>query len=336
MDAKLLIDSIVQQTTVLIAQLSTAAGVRAPLSHVADQIFVQLAKEIEAQGVGRKVVADMFGLALRTYQRKVQRLTESVTVRDKTLWEAVLEFLAQGAQNRQRIRERFHYDGEEHVGAVLNDLVSSGLVYCTGRGESALFGLTSQEQQALVAATDNADALTYMIWLRVFNAKELTRAELAAQMNASGPALSEALAQLVADGRLTEVRPDTFHSSNLMLPVGSERGWEAAVFSQFSVVAQTIAAKLALGARSGQEDTVGGATYMFTVPEGHPHREQVLGLLKRMRHELDALWREVSEYNKANPVPPDATQVCFYFGQNVKQNIDEPETTQVAPAGETE
>lgn len=48
MDTKLLIDAIVRQTTVLIAQLSTAAGIRAPLAHVADQVFVALAQEIES------------------------------------------------------------------------------------------------------------------------------------------------------------------------------------------------------------------------------------------------------------------------------------------------
>ena len=75
--AKLLIDAIVHQTTVLIAGVSTAAGIRAPLAHVADQVFVDLSRAIEEQGVGRKVAADMFGLALRTYQKKVQRLSES-------------------------------------------------------------------------------------------------------------------------------------------------------------------------------------------------------------------------------------------------------------------
>jgi hypothetical protein len=63
MNAKLLIDAIVQQTTVLIAQLSTAAGIRSPLAHIADQVFLDLAREIEQQGVSRKVVADMFGPA---------------------------------------------------------------------------------------------------------------------------------------------------------------------------------------------------------------------------------------------------------------------------------
>jgi hypothetical protein len=45
---KLLIDGIGRQTTVLIAQLSTSSGTRSPLAHVADQVFFELAREIEA------------------------------------------------------------------------------------------------------------------------------------------------------------------------------------------------------------------------------------------------------------------------------------------------
>ena len=59
MDIQFLIDSVVRQTTVLIAQLATAGGARAPLSHIAGQVFLELANELESQGVGRKVSADM-------------------------------------------------------------------------------------------------------------------------------------------------------------------------------------------------------------------------------------------------------------------------------------
>ena len=93
MDTKLLIDAIVQHKTVLIAQLSTAAGIRAPLARLADQVFLELSREIEAQGISRKVAADMFGLAIRTYQKKVQRLTESASEPNRTLWQAVLEHM---------------------------------------------------------------------------------------------------------------------------------------------------------------------------------------------------------------------------------------------------
>jgi hypothetical protein len=134
MNSKLLIDAIVQQTTVLIAQLSTAAGIRAPLAHIADQVFLELSREIERQGVSRKVVADMFGLALRSYQRRVQRLSESASIRDRTLWEAIYDFVSEeGHVSRKRVGLRFRNDSAEHVAAVLNDLVSSGLIYASGR-----------------------------------------------------------------------------------------------------------------------------------------------------------------------------------------------------------
>ena len=93
MNIQFLIDSIVRQTTVLIAQLATSGGARAPLAHVANQVFLDLATELEAHGIGRKVGADMFGLALRSYQRKIQRLSESATQRGRSLWEAVFDFL---------------------------------------------------------------------------------------------------------------------------------------------------------------------------------------------------------------------------------------------------
>ena len=93
MNIKLMVDAIVQQTTLLIAQLSTNAGVRAPLAHFADQVFLSLSREIEAQGVKRKVVADMFGMALRGYQKKTQRAAASASQQGKTLLEAILEFV---------------------------------------------------------------------------------------------------------------------------------------------------------------------------------------------------------------------------------------------------
>jgi hypothetical protein len=55
MNVQLLIDSVVRQTTVLIAELATSGGLRAPLAHVADQVSLDLASELERQGVSRKV-----------------------------------------------------------------------------------------------------------------------------------------------------------------------------------------------------------------------------------------------------------------------------------------
>ena len=93
MDSQVLIDQVVRQTMVLIAQLATSGGARAPLAHIADRVFLELARELEAQGLSRKVTADMFGVALRSYRRRIQRLSESVTERGRSLWAAVLDFV---------------------------------------------------------------------------------------------------------------------------------------------------------------------------------------------------------------------------------------------------
>jgi hypothetical protein len=74
-----LIETIVRQTMVFVAQIATAGGVRAPLAHVADQVFHELTRELSSQGLSKNVIADMFGMALRTYHRRVQAVEQSKT-----------------------------------------------------------------------------------------------------------------------------------------------------------------------------------------------------------------------------------------------------------------
>jgi hypothetical protein len=105
MTVQVLIDSIVRQVTVLIAQLATSGGIRAPVVHLANQ-------------GSRKVSADMFGMALRAYIRKVRRLSEAQTERGRPLWQAVLEFVrTEQLMSREPVLGRFEGDGAVHGGA---------------------------------------------------------------------------------------------------------------------------------------------------------------------------------------------------------------------------
>jgi hypothetical protein len=322
-DTKLLIDAIVHQTTVLIAQLSTAAGIRAPLAHIADQVFLELSREIEAQGVSRKVAADMFGLAIRTYQKKVQRVTESVTVRDRTLWEAALDYLgAAGSTSRRHLLEHFHRDDPLVVGSVLSDLVSSGLVYKTGSGESAVFGITKERDLAETLSEQRRESLVPIVWVFVYRSGGTTRAALLEQLPIDDQALGDALDTLEAQGQVQRTGQGSsasYRASTLVVPVGAEHGWEAAVFDHFQAVVRAIGSKVRRGlARSAHDDVVGGATLTFDIYPGHPHRDQVLGLLKRVRAEVNDLWTQVQRHNEQNPVPEESkTEVSFYFGQSV-------------------
>jgi hypothetical protein len=321
MDVKLLIDDIVRQTTVLIAQLSTAAGVRAPLSHIADQVFVELARDLEAQGVRRKVVADMFGLALRSYQLKFQRLTESAE-RGTSLWQLVHERLSGSAQTRGELSAALAPAEAADVAAVLHDLVGSGLAYSSGRGPSAVFGLTSDADRKRFSTASKTQALAHMVWQMVATGRASTREELLGQLSVESTALDVALAELMRDGRVTHSEA-RYAAESLHIPVGSEQGWEAAVSDHFRAVATAIASKLRDG-RSRRQDTIGGATLSFTVYSGHPLEAEVYGLLERTRARVGDLWERVSDHNKTVKPPESAPKISFYFGQNVTLNEPEP------------
>jgi hypothetical protein len=142
-----LIAAIVRQTTVLIAQLSTAAGVRSPLGHVVDEVFSGLVSELNQQGVSNKVIADMFGMALRSYRQKVRRLGESATSRGATLWSAVQEFLAEREwSTREEVLARFKHDDEVSVRSILNDLVETGLAVRSGLRHEVRYRIATEEE----------------------------------------------------------------------------------------------------------------------------------------------------------------------------------------------
>jgi hypothetical protein len=319
----LLIDAIVRQTTVLIANLSTAAGIRAPLSHVADEVFLSLASEIESQGVGRKVVADMFGLALRSYQKKVQRLTESSSARERTLWEALLELIQrEGSVSRADTQLRFGRDGEAAVASVLKDLVDSGLVSMTGRGRAARYSLTSAEDRERLLADADADALASLAWLAVY--RGATNESEVAESLRIAPARARALiAELIASGRV-EQKQGELNAGTLVIPVGSEQGWEAAVLDHFRAVANAIANKVRQGrVRSELSDVIGGGTLSFDLDPGHPFAQRVTGMLDRVRADVNGVFAEVNAYNRTHTFDEERRfRVWFYFGQNVERPED--------------
>jgi hypothetical protein len=331
-----LIEAIMQQTTLLIAQLSTAAGIRAPLARLADQVFLELSRELEAQGVTRKVAADMFGLALRSYQKKIQRLSESATQREQTLWEVVLDYLRRkDGDSRRSLLAAFTRENPQDLAAVLKDLLSSGVISATGKGASAYYQVSSPEARAAVAEQSEFDVITHLVWLAVYDQQPVELDALVARLPYAAEVSQRAIAALVDDARITSDAGTVLRCTRLQIPVGAEQGWEAAVFDHFRAMANAIGAKLrTIGTRSSQVDRVGGSTLSFSVHAGHPFEDEVYGLLARVRADVNALWDRVSEYNGEHGIDSDGrVEVTFYFGQHVV--VDEPASEVTAVAADS-
>jgi hypothetical protein len=322
---QLLIDSIVRQTTVLIAQLATAGGLRAPLAHVANQVFLDLAKELEAQGVSRKVGADMFGMALRAYVRKVQRLGESSTERGRTLWEAVYDYVAkQEVVTREQVIERFDRDEEALVRGVLHDLTESGLVFAAGAGPHSAYRAATEDELGKMRQFTQG-RIDELLWVIVYREGPIAESALAKLTGAPSLHVSDALERLSRAGRIR--RDDgtnpRYRASEFIVPLGSESGWEAAILDHYHALVRTICQKLRAEPESSPADTVGGSTYTYAVWPGHPLRDEVLGSLKQFREMFGALRGRVDEHNRQHGVPGTYEQVIVYGGQSVTEEENE-------------
>ena len=306
-----LIDAIVRQTTVLLASLATASGQRATLARVANQVFGDLVAELKQQGLGNKVIADMFGLALRTYHKKVARLSESHTVAGKSIWEAVLAFVQQrGTLLRTDVLARFGSDDEAVVRGVLSDLVDSGLLYRTGAGDLTSYRAASPDE--LPSLPDQGEVLAQLVLVALNRDRPLSLAELGEQVAMEEQELAPVIAALVQDGRV-ERRDDAsgtrYWCEHVTIGFHDPNGWQAAVFDHYQAMVGALCHKLQLSLiRSTPDEHVGGSTYSYDLWRGHPFEGDVLGVLAAFRRDYNRDHAPRSE--------GDRYRVVQYIGQN--------------------
>ena len=322
MNTQLLINAVVQQTMVFIARLATAGGVRAPLAHVASQVFLDLTRELQHQGVKKKVIADMFGMALRTYHRRVRELGESRTDSGTTLWEGVLAYLRDHEPaSIQDVQTRFRHDDPELLTGVLNDLVNSGLAYRSGTGDRSVYRLADEADFA-PAGDARHEGERYLVWLMVYRLGPLTEEAVAEAARLKLESCQAALNGLLSEGRIQMTEgsdPPTYESGSFEVPWGTSQGWEAAVLDHFQAMVSAIDQKLSLGSsRADLRDIVGGSTWSLDLWDGHPLEAEAQGTLSRVRGELEALRQRVDEHTQTVGRTPTKRVVC-YIGQYVRE-----------------
>lgn len=328
MNVRILIDGIVRQTMVLIAQLATSGGLRAPLAHVAEQVFLDLSTELENQGLAKKVTADMFGLALRTYQRRMHRLSQSVTDRGRSLWEAVLDFIQQqGPVTRDEVLTRFPRDDAASVRGVLRDLTEAGVAFSTGSGSRAVYRLATNDELTKIHRNSEAFGIEALVWSVVFREGPATAETLSAISGVPSDKLESALSTLVESGRIQRMEGEggpRYQSNRLVVGFEEPAGWEAAVLDHFSSLVKTVALKLQLDQKATREDETGGSTYHLTLFRGHPFEEEVLGELRRFRQRFSTLRDRIDQYNDEHGLPGRRLRVDAYYGQRViDEELDE-------------
>ena len=328
MNARLLIEAIVRQTTVLLAELATSGGLRAPLANVADRVFIELTRELDELGVSRSVGADMFGMALRTYLRRIRRYDESATQKGASLWEAVLRFVeTKKGASRGEILDEFSRDDEGQVRSVLQDLTDSGLIYRSGVRAATMYRTATPDDVGALERAQDHDALDNVVWAIIRREGPLPLPALSNRTALRGGELEAPLARLVAEGRIETVTHEgelSYSARSIFVPLGARSGWEAAVYDHFHAVVKTIVCKLRQDSEGASlEDRTGGSTYTFEVWDGHPLAEKVYAELGRHRRETSELRKQVDGFNEKHSRPGQFDRVTIYFGQCVVEEENE-------------
>lgn len=322
MNVQLLIDRLVHQTTILVAQLATTSGIRAPLSHVANQVFLDLSVALEEQGVGRKVAADMFGMALRSYQAKIRRISESSTNQNITLWEAIFDYIkSQQVVTKVEVLRRFRHDDEASIKGILTDMVANHVVFQTGHHHNATYRVVSDLELEAIIKHEDREAMPWLVWSAIYQNKQLSHEQLEAMFSKRLDILAESLDELLKQHHVqVEETPEgkVYRSELCVIPMEDPAGWEAALFEHINTVFGAVGLKLQqMQLKAKPTDTIGGSTYHFNLWPGHPHEEEVLGLLRTVRAQAGQLRQRVTDYNINHTEDQPTQRVSFYVGQMV-------------------
>lgn len=319
MNLESLLNAIVRQTVILIAQLATH-GTRAPLAHVADQVFMSLVNELRQRGLSHRAVAHMFSLPLSTYHDRIRRFSVSETTQS-SLWKAVLDHIQEHEPITQaKLLFEFRRDNADDIKGVLQDLMKARLISKTGQGLDSTYEITS-EKSRMAGSNDPVQAAASLVWVAVNGHSPARREDIERLVPMEDALLNDAIEELVEQGRLMEEVVDgelVWSCDSCVIPFDSSIGWEAAVFDHYQTMVKAILNKLERGKQARFTDVIGGSTYKFYLSEEHPMRTEVLALLQETRARAGALRERVTQYNKDHALSAeDMDEVLFYTGQTV-------------------
>jgi hypothetical protein len=222
---------------------------------------------------------------------------------------------------------RFPHDDEAQVRAVLHDLCESQLLFSSGSGSGTTYRATSEEELSTLQQQRGSEASDELLVALMYRDGPLSLKEVASRAQLDASVIEAALERLLAAGRIEQLDhkgSPQYKAGALVIPLGAEVGWEAAVFDHFKALVTTILCRLREDRIApGLADQIGGSTYTIDVWAGHPLAEEVYGTLGRFRASLSELRSRVAEFNGDRELPASYTRVLIYAGQCLIQEDNE-------------
>lgn len=321
-DANLLIRTLFELTAQMSVDVIHASGARPDLKHIMDEVFMTFAEQFHEIGLPRSVAADMFGLVVRSYLKRIQNYEENRGEVSQPLWKRILLLIAEEPNiDLETLLSRFPVGYVKSVKTSLNDLCDQGVLVETRRRKVVRYtiGLDTQVEE------DKYEQVKQFVWLLIFNAKQpLTHEKISQTLHPvySGELIEQCLGDLIAEGRVAQnqsTTPSSYVNNGQETP--PPFGWESAVYMHLHAVFNALMLKLNMMIHDDAPNVpghyIGGSTWTFRLWEGHPMEDEVLNTLSQQREAMQVLF----ERSKTHEEPEDQEQIyqCdLYVGQGLK------------------
>lgn len=170
----------------------------------------------------------MFGMALRAYLRKIQRLRESSTYRGRSLWEAVFGFVCERSMvTRQEVLERFYRDESALVRGVLHDLAESGIVFSSGSGSETIYRAVSEDELRYMRRARADNGADELLWAVIYREGPITRDQMLTRGGVRSEELDASLQRLLDSGRIQRDDDQRFSAREFFVGLDAESAGKA-------------------------------------------------------------------------------------------------------------
>lgn len=342
MRTDLLVLALTRQFAGLIARLATLDILPPDLSALRPhQLVHDVAAHLDAAGVDRRVIAQVFAVTPRSVQLWLRETDEAGAATDppanRPLGLRIVEFML--AEHRAGRPRALQTAIESEIAAtaarvteVLATLVGDGLLYRTGRAGSTAFGVVDPEAlEARRRALDTEYVADAAVMRALTHHDPATERQLASAAALDAEQTRAALARLRGRGRAVAIDGRWRRSSTGGYAVGDARRaearrlppeWRVAVLDHFdSAVSALIARLTALGGDDDAPDEPSAvSTYVFEVrpaTAGRAVDARVRRLLDDFRIRASGLRDALDAANLAEGAPPEGFErLVLHIGQS--------------------
>jgi hypothetical protein len=323
-----LVERLVPKVAELFATLAAQDPLKMSFADVAGKTILDMVEVMSRDGISQEAIAAGLGMTVGGFRNKLRRLREayrdpdqigSGNSRPKTLLEQVYGFIDENYATAGnpvlyiKVADRFKRVPDETLRALLRFLVQYGLLEVEGRGRRRRYRSITLRRSEDVGLPE----LSVML----FREGPLTLTEIVTRMGRSEEEVLELIAELRDESTLTEEDDETgetvFRVHDYHLPVGLNAGYELAIWDHITAVLTAICKKVRVGQHEAQmQDRIGGTTFSFDVPIGHPIEDEIASFLGESRAKMER-WLEqvreieVTETDEETP----RRRVTIYTGQ---------------------